>query len=125
MYSWSAGKIVKYLKEHHPAIEVCACSGGGFQRWELYSHGLRATLTPELDISIQTAPIVAGDTFAETALINTRESRLVNIPELGYGEGVMRHGEPEDLWHHLEEIIDKLNKNPNINESRPVQVSNE
>ena len=43
----------------------------------------------------------AGCSFAETALFYSKCSGLIYSEKVGYEEGVMRHNNPEDLFHHI------------------------
>lgn len=61
-----------------------------------------------LTLSVQTDPMMASKYFARTTLLN--KSGSVISTELGYHDATdgVNHAEPEDLFTHITDILEKL-----------------
>lgn len=112
--SYSVRKIVEWfnknnIKNYH---EV---ESGMIEHASLVNTGLVVELgtfkRPDEDIpkkyslSIQTHPLIAGDSFAETAFLCDSKIKYVN--KYGYS-GVIRHHDQEDLFRHINEMLEQI-----------------
>lgn len=103
--SYSLRVVLEYLKSKNIEYTVSNASVGlGF-----YDHGCRIQLNDRYKLSIQTHPDVAVDAFAETAIVDTTKRGPV-YGVFGYDD-VLRHRTPEDLFAHIEEVLEKAKAN--------------
>lgn len=81
-------------------IKYVHCSGGN--RFQFHATGCQISLNDGYKLSIQTDPSIAGDSFAETALLSTKKG-LVYGP-CGYDD-VKRFDTPEELYKEIEWLL--------------------
>jgi hypothetical protein len=80
-----------------------------------------SNLSVKYYLSIQTDPMVASESFAETALL--LDDKLVH--EYDYvDDGVIRHYEPENLYKHIIELTKQIKDDFKKNQSNKVNESN-
>jgi len=115
VYAYAAGKISDFLSEHglqhRPRSSSIGC--GPFEHGICVSFPLPARADDEvclsaeprnfIAMSIQTHPSISGWAFAETAMLLSAK-KIISPACLGYEDDVIRHREPEDLFHHLEQV---------------------
>ena len=111
-YTYSARSVADALAERGIPFTPNSTGLGG--HLVLYEHGLLASFDigggHSVRMSIQTHPMVAGASFAETAL-NIESAgggcrTCIECVELGYGsfDAVLRHHDPKDLYAHLDDV---------------------
>lgn len=96
METYSLRLITDFLKDKNITFEYCNSKVG----FMLYNHGCRIDITPRYKLSIQTHPSVIGGAFAETALQDIDNARLVYDGTMGYHD-VKRFDTPEELFDHI------------------------
>jgi len=89
--TYSLNIITKWLKKNNLNYEYNSSRAGSSNGILLYHHGVTLILN-NLKVSIQTHPIVAGWSFAETLITNDMTSDI-------------RHETPEKLFEYLNQII--------------------
>ena len=99
--TYSLNIITKWLKHNNLNYKYNSSSTGSSNGFLLYEHGVTLILD-HLKVSIQTHPMIAGWSFAETLITNNILSDI-------------RHETPEKLFEYLNQIIleDKTFKNQN------------
>jgi hypothetical protein len=97
--SYSLKIVIKWLNEKNIKYKI---SSSGFNM-SPYATGCRIRLNDSFELSIQTDPSTAGDSFAETALISTETGSVAYGPG-GYGD-VKRHDAPDDLFEEIEWLL--------------------
>lgn len=97
--TYSLNIITKWLKHNNLNYEYNSPRAASSNGFLLYEHGVTLILD-HLKVSIQTHPIIAGWSFAETLITNNMLSDI-------------RHETPEKLFEYLNKIIleDKTFKN--------------
>jgi hypothetical protein len=101
-YTYSLGVVIKYLESKSITYKIVSGRVGA----SLYEHGCRMNITDDLSMSIQTHPAIAGPAFAETAIRSDKEKSIV-YKYFGYGCEVIRHDNPEDLFNHIEAVLNE------------------
>lgn len=94
--SYSLGKVIEFLQKNEYEFKASSSSGAGYCGVE---HGVRVLVGGGIEISIQTHPIIAGSSFAETAIMHN--DNMIFPRDLGYYEDIIRHNEPVDLFAHI------------------------
>ena len=89
--TYSLNIITKWLKRNNLNYEYNSSSIGSSNGFLFYEHGITLILD-HLKVSIQTHPMIAGWSFAETLITNDMTSDI-------------RHETPEKLFEYLNEII--------------------
>lgn len=103
--SYSLGLVLKWVKEKGYAFKYASAGVGiGFT-----NHGIRLALGNEFELSIQTHTDIVGSSFAETALFY--KNKMVYI--LAYEWDVCRWNTPDDLFTHIEEMLEEV-KRPDL-----------
>lgn len=112
MCTYSVKKIMEKFKDDDNLLSINFHSSR--IDWACpYEHGIKITFKnkvdptlPELHMSVQTHPLIAGYAFAETAM----QTDLTHIfpRALGYDDDIIRHMEPEDLFNHIEFVKSAL-----------------
>lgn len=91
--SYSLGKVIEFLQKNEYEFKVSSSSGAGYCGVE---HGVRAIVGGGIEISIQTHPVIAGSSFAETGIMHN--DNMIFPRDLGYFEDIRRHNEQVDLF---------------------------
>ena len=97
--SYSLGLVTDFLDKMK--ITYTYSSGGGM--FAFYETGCRIKLNEPFELSIQTDPVIAGPSFAETALISANTHKVV-YGTCGYGD-VKRHDTPDELFKEIEWLL--------------------
>ena len=103
--SYSLGKVIEFLEKNEYEFKANSSAGGGYCGVE---HGVRVRVGGNIEISIQTHPIIAGESFAETAIMHN--NKIIYPRDLGYYEDIIRHNEPVDLFTHIFAVYAKYLK---------------
>ena len=104
-YSYSLGKVIEFLQKNEYEFKESSSSGAGYCGVE---HGVRVLVGGGIEISIQTHPIIAGSSFAETAIMHN--DNMIYPQDLGYFEDIIWHNEPVDLFAHITAVYAKYLK---------------
>lgn len=98
--TYSLGLITKFLKEKGIAYEPRNANVG----FTMHDHGCAVKINDTYTLSIQTHPMIAGESFAETGLQNTITKKIVYDGTYRYWD-VRRFKKPQDLFDHIEWIL--------------------
>jgi hypothetical protein len=110
-----AARKARQLFDEMNLLEYERASSASF--YNMYATGWRLRLPdhPEhgrLWLSVQTSTDVAGDAFAETALLRADDAandvKFLADDALGYGDQVERHREIDDLRQHIERLCQAI-----------------
>lgn len=103
--SFSIRKTTEFLKKH--GYEYKASSSQIEPTF--VEHGIRVRINDSISLSIQTHPLIAGEAFAETAIIDTDGDGFGKYSNIGYFDDVLRHEDPHDLFVHIFVVSAKFN----------------
>lgn len=97
--SYSLKKITTFLDGENISYQI------NRHQFETYSTGCRI-IFPNTDIflSAQTNPVMAENSFVQTAIFNSEG--ILYLPSQGYEYGVINHLEIEDFINHIREVKD-------------------
>lgn len=99
METYSLSLITRFLKNQDSTFEYHDAKVGV----SFYHHGCRIDLSPRYKLSVQTHPMIAGPAFAETALQDMIENKIVYDGTLDYDD-VKRFHTPEELFEHIQSL---------------------
>lgn len=88
--------VIKFLRDNRIAYSYCSANIGSM----LYEHGCHIKINDTYRLSVQTHPMIAGESFAETALQNMITRDVVYDGTHGYYD-VQRFCNPSDLFEHI------------------------
>lgn len=98
--------VTKWLKNH--GLSFQHSSGNINCLPSLYQTGCNFKLNDQFILSIQTDPSIAGEAFAETAIIST-ETEQLDYRHFGSGD-VKRFKTPENLFNEIEWLLEEAQK---------------
>lgn len=109
MHSYSIALIARWLRDQN-GIEWKDCSRHPIDPYCFYTTGIRISLDvpdqQDVELSVQTHPAIAAYAFAETAVLVA--GGVIYPTALGYGDDVVRHQTPDDLFQHILRVRDLL-----------------
>ena len=106
--TYSLNKIIDHLN-HNDIKFVRSSANVGFS---MTHHGCRIQLGEDIELSIQTHPDIAMNSFAETALIYKKKyinNININNEDTILSEGVVRHKTPDALFEYIINLKNKIN----------------
>jgi hypothetical protein len=113
MSTYSCRLIINHLKSKGIVYKRCNA------RILWPTHGIRINLDNDMSLSVQTHPDIAAIAFAETCLQKECKGALGLVEDddlgyrcfgacsLGYYEDVQRFDEPQELFDHLDKVLQK------------------
>lgn len=110
MYTYSLKQIVSFLESNAIPFNPSNIRVLDFG----HNHGCNILLPPgDKIISIQTHPMIAGEAFAETAMLYSWNNDIVSDGTHGYYD-VRRWDTPELLFDHILEVVGGLFKKETV-----------
>lgn len=97
--TYSLRLVTKFLEDEGIPYEHSSANVG----FLFYDHGCRIKLNEKYTLSIQTHPDVAGSSFAETALQDSKKRKIIDDGTFDYYD-VIRWHTPEKLFEHIKEL---------------------
>lgn len=94
--TYSLRLVVSFLKDNRIPYKYCNANVG----FIFHNHGCRINVDDTYSLSIQTHPMVTGESFAETGLTNVVTKAMVEDGTHGYHD-VMRFLDPKELFDHI------------------------
>jgi len=94
--TYSLRLVIEFLKNKQIPYTYCSANVD----YMLYQHGCRIRLDDTYTLSIQTHPMIAGKSFAETALRNMVTKEIVEDGTHDYYD-IKRFHDPSDLFDHI------------------------
>ena len=94
--TYSLRLVIEFLKNNKIPYTYCSANVD----YMFYEHGCRIKLDDTYTLSIQTHPMIAGKSFAETALRNMVTGKIVEDGTHDYDD-IKRFWNPSDLFDHI------------------------
>ena len=98
--TYSLSVITKFLTSNNIPYEHCNAKVG----MSFYDHGCRVKLNEQYSLSIQTHPDIAGESFAETALQDMVNKKIVYSGKFSYHD-VKHFKDPQELFDHITDLV--------------------